>query len=210
MLQEYVRLASYRQKTSFTGVIQNQTKSDLSHRMMKLSFLLITWTGASHRPGQNSSVTFCIFYNFILKISDPIPFQISAISKSSVKYTFKRNLVLNSLESIFTWTAKMNSLMGPARSLEGSQFGDAEMPFFLMLNFQAIPRIGIKPGSTVKIPPLLMKTPCQASMINGSTQSTLSSTGSPLPNGPNLHLRSQRLEHYWAMDCPGLTWFDAG
>ena len=192
------RLASYQQKTSFTGVLENWTKSGLSRRTMKLSFSVTTCTGASNRPGQNYSAMFCILYNFILKTSDPIPFQIFAISKFSVKYTFKKNLVLTSSESTFTWTARMNSPTGPARNLEGSQFSNAEMSFSLMLSLQAIPRIGIKSGSTAKILLLLMKILYQASVTNGSTRSTLFPTGLPLLNGPNLHLPSQRLGHYWA------------
>ena len=94
----------------------------------------------------------------------------------------------------------MNLLTVPAMNSKGSQFSVAEMPFSLMLPFQAIPKIGIKPGSIAKILLLLMKIPCQASMTSGSTQSTLSPTGLPLLNEPNLCLPFQRLERCWPMD----------
>ena len=53
-----------------------------------------------HRPTQNSLEMFCIFSSFIHKILDPSPYPISAIFKFSVRFIFKKNLPLNSSESI--------------------------------------------------------------------------------------------------------------
>ena len=103
----------HQQKASCTGALPHQVKKDLSHKMVRSLFLLIIWTGAFHHLGPSFSETFCISFNFILKTSDPILCQTSVIFKSSVKYTFKKNPVLNSSGNIFIWTSQTSLLMDP-------------------------------------------------------------------------------------------------
>ena len=78
-LKDFVKMATYQQKMSCIGTPPIQTNKDLSQRMMRSLFLLITWIGASHRPVLNFSETFCTSFNSTLKILVPIPYPISAI-----------------------------------------------------------------------------------------------------------------------------------
>ena len=54
--------------------------------------------------------------SFIHKILDPIPYQTCVISKFSVRFIFKKHLLLNSSESTFTWTARMSIPTAPFRT----------------------------------------------------------------------------------------------
>ena len=89
---------------------------------------------------------------------------------------------------------------GPSQELGGISIQRCRDAIFPYAQLPSHPKDWNQTWFYTKILLLLMKTPCQASVTNGSTRSTLSPTGLPLLNGPNLHLPSQRLGHYWAMD----------
>ena len=140
---------------------------------------------------------FCTSLSFILRTFDPILCQTSATSKFSVKYTFKRSPVLNSLGNIFIGTTKTSLRMDPAWNLAESQFNEEEMLSSPMLACRVTPKIGTKHGSIAKILLRLMKIHYRVIVSNGSTQSIIFPKSSPLLNVQSLHPLLQRSRLCW-------------
>ena len=77
----------------------------LNPKRVKLASLRITFSVASHLPGQNSFEMLCTFTTFTPKTVDPILSQINATLKCSTKCIFKRSPLLTYFEITFTSTA---------------------------------------------------------------------------------------------------------